>query len=212
MLNIKQKSIKLKEQKNYGSSLHPLYTIAVTIEIAAGESPDMLHKLFSGTGLITRETVPFEVVPNFRGSADNKPFYSAVIIHEGIIKEYEVLARDTGGSIKSGIHYEPVVYPEELRLIHPAEFARVGIEVKEWELRNYKHFFMRFIASKRYESFDMQVKRETGGGAAFTAIKINIIESELKAKKVPCLGYLKRLEVFEDLDFEEEVKREIGAV
>ncbi|KAF5410864.1 MAG: hypothetical protein C5S38_09910 [Candidatus Methanophagaceae archaeon] len=105
-----------------------------------------------------------------------------------------------------------MVYPEELRLIHPAEFARVGIEVKEWELRNYKHFFMRFIASKRYESFDMQVKRETGGGAAFTIIKINIVESELKAKKVPCLEYLKRLEVIEDLDLEEEVMREIGVV
>lgn len=212
MLGTKQKSIKIKELENYGSSLRPLYTIGVEIEIVVRESPDILHKIFTDTGLITRETVPFDVVSNFRGSAGNKPFYSAVIVHEGLIKEYEVQARDTGGSFRAGINYEPVIYPEELRLVHPAEFYRRDIEVKEWELHNYKHYFMLFIASKRYESFDMDVKRETDGEGGITAIKINIAESELKEKKAPSSWYLKRLSVFEGLDLEVAVRRKIEAV
>jgi len=213
MLETKQKSIKIKELKNYGSSLRPLYTIAVEIEIRVGESPDTLHKLFTGTGLITRETIPFDVVSNFRGSADNKPFYSALIVHEGIAKKYEVAARDTGGFLRTSINYEPVVYPEELRLAHPAEFSRMNIEVEEWELHNYRHYFMLFIASKRYESFDMWVKREGGEeGLSFTSIKVKIAESELKEKKAPCSWYLKRFSVFEGLNLKEEVRREIEAV
>ncbi|NQE46111.1 hypothetical protein C5S31_08840 [ANME-1 cluster archaeon GoMg2] len=212
MLGTKQKSIKIKELENYGSSLRPLYTIGVEIEIVVRESPDILHKIFTNSGLITRETVPFDVVSNFRGSADNKPFYSAVIVHEGLIKEYEVQARDTGGSFRTGINYEPVIYPEELRLVHPAEFYRRDIEVKEWELHNYKHYFMLFIASKRYESFDMDVKRETDGEGGITSIKINIAESELKGKKAPSPWYLKRLSVFEGLDLEVAVRRKIEAV
>ncbi len=212
MLEIKQKSIRLKELKNYGSSLRPLYTIGLEIEITVGESPDTLHKIFTDTGLITRETIPFDIVSNFRGSADNKPFYSALIVHEGITKKYEVVARDTGGFLRTSINYEPVVYPEELRLTHPAEFSRLDIEVKEWELHNYKHYFMLFIASKRYESFDLWVKKERGGEeevSEFTVIKVNLAESELKEKKAPCSGYLKRLSVFEGFDLEEEVRREI---
>jgi hypothetical protein len=209
MLETKQKSIKIKELKNYGSSLRPLYTIVVEIEIRVKESPDTLHKIFTDAGLITRETIPFEVVSNFRGSADNKPFYSALIMHEGIVKKYEVAARDTGGFLKTRINYEPVVYPEELRLAHPAEFSRLNIELEEWELHNYKHYFMLLIASKRYESFDMLVKCEVEKGMEFTSIRVNIAESELKEKKAPCSWYLKRLSVFEGLNLEEEVRREI---
>lgn len=213
MLETKQRSIRLKELKNYGSSLRPLYTIEVEIEIRVGERPDTLHKIFADSGLITRETVPFEVVSNFRGSADNKPFYSALIVHEGIVKKYEVAARDTGGFLKTSINYEPVVYPEELRLTHPAEFSRLNIEVEEWELHNYRHYFMLLIASKRYESFDMLVKREGGAekGLEFTLIQVNIAESELKEKKAPCSWYLKRLSVFKGkgFDLEEEVRREV---
>lgn len=211
MLETKQKSIRLKELKNYGSSLRPLYTIVVEIEITVEESPDTLHKIFTDTGLITRDTIPFEVVSNFRGSADNKPFYSALIVHEGIVKKYEVMARDTGGFLKTRINYEPVVYPEELRLTHPAEFSRLDIEVEEWELHNYGHYFMLLIASKRYESFDMLVKREGGAekGLEFTLIRVNIAESELKEKKAPCSWYLKRLSVFKGFDLEEEVRRKV---
>ncbi len=207
MLNAKQKRIRVKELKNYGSSRHPLYTIAVEIELTVSESPDMLHKIFTGTGLIARETIPFEIVSNFRGSADDKPFYSALVVHEGITKKYEVVARDTGGFLRRSINYEPVVYPEELRLTHPAEFSRMNIEVEEWELHNYKHYFMLLIASKRYESFDLWVRRERGG--EFTSIKVNLAESELKEKEVPCSWYLKRLSVFEGFDLEDEVRRKI---
>jgi len=211
MLGAKHKSIRIKELKNYGSSRRPLYTIAVEIELTVSESPDALHKIFTGSGLITRETVPFEVVSNFRGSAGDKTFYSALVVHEGITKKYEVVARDTGGFLRTRIKYEPVVYPEELRLTHPAEFSRMNIEVMEWELHNYKHYFMLFIASKRYESFDMWVKRERGEEEAsgFTSIKVNLTESELREKKAPCSWYLKRFSVFEGIDMEEEVRRKI---
>lgn len=211
MLGAKHKSIRIKELKNYGSSRRPLYTIAVEIELTVSESPDALHKIFTGSGLITRETVPFEVVSNFRGSAGDKTFYSALVVHEGITKKYEVVARDTGGFLRTRIKYEPVVYPEELRLTHPAEFSRMNIEVMEWELHNYKHYFMLLIASKRYESFDMWVKRERGEEEAsgFTSIKVNLTESELREKKAPCSWYLKRVSVFEDIDMEEEVRRKI---
>ncbi|RJS85272.1 hypothetical protein CW713_01695 [Methanophagales archaeon] len=211
MLGAKHKSIRIKELKNYGSSRRPLYTIAVEIELTVSESPDALHKIFTGSGLITRETVPFEVVSNFRGSAGDKTFYSALVVHEGITKKYEVVARDTGGFLRTRIKYEPVVYPEELRLTHPAEFSRMNIEVIEWELHNYKHYFMLLIASKRYESFDMWVKRERGEGEAsgFTSIKVNLTESELREKKAPCSWYLKRVSVFEGIDMEEEVRRKI---
>jgi len=77
-----------------------------------------------------------------------------------------VTAHDTGGMLKTGITYEPVVHPEELRLIHPADFPRLHITVKDWGLHNYKHYFMRFIASKRYESFDLWVTRERTGADA----------------------------------------------
>ncbi|HJH27324.1 MAG TPA: hypothetical protein C5S37_11295 [Methanophagales archaeon] len=216
MLDVKQKSVRVKELKNYGSSRRPLYTIAVEIEISVGESPDTLHKIFTDTGLITRETIPFDVVSNFRGSADNKPFYSALIVHEGITKKYEVAARDTGGFLRTRINYEPVVSPEELRLAHPAEFPRMGIEVEEWELHNYKHYFMLLIASKRYESVDMWVRREKGGeeeeaASEFTVLRVNLAESELKARKVPCSWYLERLSIFKDVDLKEEVRRKIEA-
>ncbi len=216
MPDVKQKSVRVKELKNYGSSLRPLYTIAVEIEISVGESPDTLHKMFTDTGLITRETIPFEVVSNFRGSADNKPFYSALIVHEGITKKYEVVARDTGGFLRTRINYEPVVYPEELRLTHPAEFPRMDIEVEEWELHNYKHYFMLLIASKRYESVDMWVRREKGVGeeeeaSEFTVLRLNLAESELKAREVPCSWYLERISIFKDVDLKEEVRRKIEA-
>jgi len=215
MLGVKQKSVRVKELKNYGSSLRPLYTIAVEIEISVGESPDTLHKMFTDTGLITRETIPFEVVSNFRGSAkDNKPFYSALIMHEGITKKYEVVARDTGGFLRTRINYEPVVYPEELRLTHPAEFPRMDIKVEEWELHNYKHYFMLLIASKRYESVDMWVRREKGGeeeeaASELTVLRLNLAESELKAREVPCSWYLERISIFKDVDLKEEVRRKI---
>jgi len=213
-LDVKQKSVRVKELKNYGSSLRPLYTIAVEIEISVGESPDTLHKMFTDTGLITRETIPFDVVSNFRGSADNKPFYSARIVHEGLRKKYEVAARDTGGFLRTRINYEPVVYPEELRLTHPAEFSRLNIEVEEWELHNYKHYFMLLIASKRYESVDMWVRREKGLGeeeaaSEFTVLRVDLAESELKARKVPCPWYLERIAIFKDVDLKEEVRRKI---
>jgi len=213
MLDVKQKSVRVKELKNYGSSLRPLYTIAVEIEISVGESPDTLHKMFTDTGLIARETIPFEVVSNFRGSADNKPFYSALIVHEGITKKYEVVARDTGGFLRTRINYEPMVYPEELRLTHPAEFPRMDIKVEEWELHNYKHHFMLLIASKRYESVDMWVRREKGGeeeaASELTVLRLNLAESELKAREVPCSWYLERISIFKDVDPKEEVRRKI---
>ena len=218
MLEARQKSVRVEELRNYGSLLRPLYTIAVEIEMSVAESPDTLHKILtdpvsgsgsgSGSGLVTRETVPFEVVSNFRGSAaGNKPFYSALVLHEGVAKRYEVAARDTGGALSFGtsVNYEPVVSPEELRLTHPAEFSRVGVEVLEWELHNYKHYFSLLVASKRYESFDLCVQQ---GEKKETLIKVNLAESELGERRVPCSWYLKRLSVvFSGL--EREVRREI---
>jgi len=207
MVAIKRKGIRIKELDNYGSYHHPAYTINVELDIYVSESPDTLHMLFSHSGLISRETIPFDVVSDFRGSADDKPFYSAVIRHEGITKEYRVEARDTGGSTRAGINYEPVVYPEELRLMHPAEFAQLGIEVRAWELHNYKYYFLRFIASKRYESFNILVNRV----GALTLLRLNLAESGLEEKKAPCSWYLKRLSIFDGFNPEEEVGKEIGA-
>lgn len=206
MVAIKRKGIRIKELANYGSYHHPAYTINVEIDIDTSESPDTLHRVFSQTGLISRETIPFDVVSDFRGSADDLPFYSAVIMQEGITKEYRVEARDTGGSTRSGIIYEPVVYPEELRLMHPAEFAQLGMEVRAWELHNYKYYFLHFIASKRYESFNIIVNRV----GALTLMRLNLAESGLEEKKAPCSWYLKRLSVFEGFNLEEEVSTEIG--
>ncbi|RCV65085.1 hypothetical protein C5S53_05470 [Methanophagales archaeon] len=207
MVAIKRKGIRIKELANYGSSHHPAYTINVELEIDVSEGPDTLHRLFCQTGLISRETIPFDVVSDFRGSAEDNPFYSAVIMHEGITKEYRVMARDTGGSTRSGIIYEPVVYPEELRLMHPAEFAQLGIAVMAWGLHNYKYYFLRFIASKRYESFNIQVNRV----GALTFLRLNLAESGLEEKKAPCSWYLKRLSIFEGFNLEEKVSKEIDA-
>lgn len=207
-----QKSVRVTKLENYGSDLHPQYTIGVAIELRVEESPDAVHKLLTGTGLIGRETIPFDIVSNFRGSADDKPYYAAVILDDYVTKRYEVTAHDTGGVLRTGITYEPVVHPEELRLTHPADFPRLHITVKEWELHNYKHHFMRFIASKRYESFDLWVTRKRAGedeGSGFTAITVQLTESELREKKVPCSWYVKRLAVFEGIDLEAEVRKKL---
>ena len=213
MLVTNQKSVRVTKLENYGSDLHPLYTIGVKIELHVDESPDILHKMLTETGLIGRETIPFDIVSNFRGSADDKPYYTAVIVDDCVTKRYEVTARDTGGVLRTGITYEPVVHPEELRLTHPADFPRLHITVKEWELHNYKHYFMRFIASKRYESFDLWVTRERAGeaaGAGLTAIIVQLTEAELREKKVPCSWYVKRLAIFQGVDLEEEVQNKLG--
>ena len=215
MLVTNQKSVvRVTKLENYGSDLHPLYTIGVELELHVEESPDAVHKLLTETGLIGRETIPFDIVSNFRGSADDKPYYAAVILDDCVTKRYEVTAHDTGGMLKAWITYEPVVTPEELRLTHPADFPRLHITVKDWELHNYKHYFMRFIASKRYESFDMRVTRERAGeeaGSGFTAITVQLTESELREKKVPCSWYVKWLAVFKGVDLEEEVRKKLGA-
>jgi hypothetical protein len=206
-----QSEVKAKELKNFGSPLRPSYSIRVGIWISVRENPDVLHKIFTKTGIISRETIPFEIVSNFRGSVDRKPFYSALILHGGNMKRYEVMTRDTGGLLRTRINYEPVVLvdpePEELKLVHPAEFYRLerDIKVLQWELHNYKHYFMLFISSKRYESFDLWVKREKD----FTTIKVNLAESELKEKKAPCSWYLKRLSVFKGLNLEEKVRKTV---
>ncbi len=202
--------IRVTKLENYGSALRPLYTIGVKLELQVEESPDTVHKMLTETGLIARETVPFDAVSNFRGSMDNKPFYSALVVHEGVAKRYEVAARDTGGMLRTRIIYEPVVTPEELRLHHPADFARLDMTVEEWELHNYKHYFMLFIASKRYESFDIWVGRASEKeGFGLTSITVILAESELREKNVPCSWYLKRLSVFKGLDLEEEVQNKI---
>jgi hypothetical protein len=206
-----QKSVRVTKLENYGSDLHPLYTIGVEIELRVDESPDAVHKLLTETGLIGRETIPFDIVSNFRGSADDKPYYAAVILDDCVTKRYEVTAHDTGGMLKTGITYEPVVHPEELRLTHPADFPRLHITVKEWELHNYKHYFMRFIASKRYESFDMWVTEDREGDLDYNSLKIKLAESELREKKVPCSWYVQRLAVFKDVDLEEEVREKLVA-
>jgi hypothetical protein len=211
MLVTKQKSVRVTKLENYGSAHHPSYTIGVTIEISVEESPDTVHKMLTGTGLIGRETIPFDPVPNFRGSADDKPFYAAVIMDDDITKRYEVAAHDTGGMLRTEITYEPVVTPEELRLSHPADFSRLAIIVEEWELHNYKHYFMHFIASKRYESFDLWVRRERGGDLGFTSITLKLAESELTEKRAPCSWYVNRLSIFKGVNLEEEVREKLGA-
>ena len=202
--------VEVEELKNYGFALHPLYTIEVKIEQTVRESPDTIHRILTDTGLISRATIPFEVVSNFRGSADNKPFYSATIIHEGIERRYTVAARDTGGLIRSRIDYEPVIQPEELKLVHPAEFARMGIEVKDWELHNYHHYFMLFISSRHYESFDIVVKAKRSEEDTNTSVWISLAESDLRTRRVPCSWYLNKLAVFSGL--EEEVRRRISSI
>ena len=207
--------MRVTKLENYGSELHPLYTIGLEIELHVEENPDTIHKMLTETGLIGRETIPFDIVSNFRGSADDKPYYSAVIVDDYVTKRYDVTARDTGGMLRTDITYEPIVHPEELRLNHPADFSRLSITVQDWELHNYKHYFMRFIASKRYESFDLWVERERGGeegGSGSTGITVNLTESELTEKHVPCAWYIKRLSIFEGLDLEEEARKRIEAV
>lgn len=203
MLEVIEKRVEIKEKKNYGSSLRPSYSINLEIEVAVAETPDIVHYIMTETGIISRETIPFEVVSNFRGSADYKPYYTSLIFHEGESKVYKILARDTGGFLRTKINYEPLVFPEELRLIHPLDFYRFGIKVLEWELHNYKHYFTLFISSKRYESFDMSVKENSRNK---TLIKINLGETALAELKVPCSSYLKKLSCFKNFNIEEEVK------
>ena len=191
------------EIKNFGSPLRPSYSIHLEIEKSVREDPDLIHKLLTETGIISRETIPFKVVSNFRGSIDGKPFYSASILHEGSEKRYKVIARDAGGFLKLKINYEPVIYPEEMRLMHPADFSRLKIKVLEWELHNYRHHFILLISSKRYESFDIWVKASEN----FTSVRISLYEAGLREKREPCLWYLRRLSIFKGL--EDEVKRKI---
>ncbi len=208
-------SVRVTECSNFGSLLNPLYTIGVDLEFRVSESPDMLHRLLTGTGLISRETIPFDVVTNFRGSAENEPYYAAHIRYDGIPKRYAIAAHDTGGMLRTKITYKPVVTPEDLQLHHPADFVRLGITVDDWELHNYKHYFMLLIASKRYESFDLWV---TGGEAeeeeeetpALTTVRARLAESELKRKEVPCVWYVQRLAIFENCDVETEVRKKLA--
>ncbi|MBN1455909.1 MAG: hypothetical protein JW945_06640 [Methanomicrobia archaeon] len=210
-------SVRVLELSNFGSLLNPLYTIGVELELRVSESPDMLHRLLTDTGLISRETIPFDVVTNFRGSAANEPYYAARILYDGMPKRYEVTARDTGGVLRTKITYKPVVSPEELQLHHPANFVRLGISVEEWELHNYKHYFMLLIASKRYESFDLWVsaaaeeqEMEAAATSELTTVRVKLTESELKRKDVPCAWYLQRLSIFENLDLEAEVRKKLA--
>ena len=214
-------SVRVTELSNFGSLLNPLYTIGVEVELRVSERPDTLHRLLTETGLISRETIPFDVVTNFRGSATNEPYYAARIRYDGMPKRYAVTARDTGGVLRTKITYEPVVTPEELQLHHPANFVRLGITVQEWELHNYKHYFMLLIASKRYESFDLWVDaadkeeeaKETAEGelSELTAVRIKLAESELKRKEeVPCAWYVQRLAIFENLNIEAEVRKKLA--
>jgi hypothetical protein len=207
-------SVRVTERSNFGSLLNPLYTIGVELELRVSESPDALHRLLTDTGLISRETIPFDVVTNFRGSAANEPYYAARIRYDGMPKRYEVAAHDTGGVLRTKITYEPVVKPEELQLHHPANFVRLGITVDEWELHNYKHYFMLLIASKRYESFDLWVtgaeEEEAAETPELTTVRIKLAESELKRKDVPCAWYVQRLAIFENLDLEAEVRKKLA--
>ena len=208
-------NVHVTEISNFGSLLNPLYTIGVELELRVSESPDMLHRLLTDTGLISRETIPFDVVTNFRGSAANEPYYAAHILYDGMPKRYEVTARDTGGVLRTKITYEPVVTPEDLQLHHPANFVPLGITVQEWELHNYKHYFMLLIASKRYESFDLWVTAAEAEETAemtpeLTTVRIKLAESELKRKDVPCAWYVQRLAIFENLDLETEVRKKLA--
>jgi len=199
-----QSEVKVKELKNFGSSRRPSYSIHLEIELSVRENPDLIHELLTKTGIISRETIPFGVVSNFRGSRDGKPFYSASILHEGSEKRYKVMARATGGFLERKINYAPAIYPEEMRSIHPADFSRMNIKVLEWELHNYWHHFVLFISSKRYECFDIWVKASKN----FTSISISLYEAGLAEKREPCLWYLKRLSVFEGL--KSEVRRKVS--
>ena len=213
-------SVRVTELSNFGSLLNPLYTIGMELELHVSESPDALHRLLTDTGLISRETIPFDVVTNFRGSATNEPYYAARILYDGMPKRYEVTARDTGGVLRTKITYEPVVRPEELQLHHPANFVRLGITVEEWELHNYKHYFMLLIASKRYESFDIWVTAAEEEAeeaevaeertSELTTVWVKLAESELKRKDVPCAWYVRRLTIFENLDVEAEVRKKLA--
>jgi hypothetical protein len=209
-------SVRVTELSNFGSLLNPLYTLGVELELRVSESPDALHRLLTDTGLISRETIPFDVVTNFRGSVTNEPYYAARIRYDGMPKRYEVTAHDTGGVLRTKITYEPVVRPAELQLHHPANFVRLGITVDEWELHNYKHYFMLLIASKRYESFDLwvsgaeEVDEEAAETSEFTTVRIKLTESELKRKEVPCAWYVQRLAIFENIDVDAEVRKKLA--
>ncbi|HDS45621.1 MAG TPA: hypothetical protein ENN68_05965 [Methanomicrobia archaeon] len=211
-------SVNVTELSNFGSLLNPLYTIGVELELHVSESPDALHRLLTDTGLVSRESIPFDVVTNFRGSATNEPYYAAHIRYDGMPKRYEVAAHDTGGVLRTKIAYKPVVTPAELQLHHPANFVRLGITVDEWELHNYKHYFMLLIASKRYECFDLwvtaAVEQEAEAAAekpsGFTTVRVKLAESELKRKDVPCAWYVQRLAIFENLDVEAEVRKKLA--
>jgi hypothetical protein len=206
--------VRVTELSNFGSLLNPLYTIDVELELRVSESPDVLHRLLTDTGLISRETIPFDVVTNFRGSATDDPYYAAYIRYDGMPKRYEVTAHDTGGVLRTKITYEPIVTPEELQLHHPANFVQLGITVEDWELHNYKHYFMLFLASKRYESFDLWVTAAGEEAAAdapeLTMVRIKLAESELKRKDIPCAWYVQRLAIFENLDLEAEVRKKLA--
>ena len=195
-----RRKFRIAELVNYGTEQKPSYTVSVEIGIHVGESPDSMHRIFVETGLISRDTVPFEVV-NFRGSVSgDAPFYAAEILYEGALIEYSVHPRHAGGIRE--LRYEPVVTPEDMRLIHPAEFHRHGIEVLSWELHNYRPHLMLFISSKKYEHFDLSVRREEES----TSINMKIGESDLRRKTAPCRWLLQRISVF-DIDVEEELMK-----
>ena len=197
--------VRVREFRNYGTPRKPQLTIGVSASLLLRETADELHAVMVDSGLISRDTVPFEAVSNFRGSSDGKPFYRARVLHDGEEKEYVVAARDTGGVLRTRIRYEPVVSPEELRLVHPAEFRRRGIRVLEWELHNYRHHFMLFISSKRFESFDVLVKPVAGG----TSVEVELLESEVEEVRLPCAWYVERLP-FKGL--EERMRERLEAV
>jgi len=189
LLEPKHLEIRIKEFRNYGTPKKPQFTIGISASLLFEETADELHAAMTDSGLISRDTIPFEVVSNFRGSSNGKPFYRARVLHDGEEKEYVVAARDTGGVLRTRIRYEPVVSPEELRLVHPAEFHRRNIKVLEWELHNYRHYFMLFVSSKRFESFDILVKPAGGG----TGVEIELVESEIREVRLPCIWYMERL-------------------
>ena len=201
-VEVLQRDFRVLELKNYGTERKPSYTIKMELEASVRETPDEMHYIFTRTGLISRETIPFEAV-NFRGSArGDAPFYAAKILHEGDEREYKVLARELGGLLKA-VNYEPVIIPEEMRLLHPASFHRAGIEVLSFEIHNYKPHFALFISSKRYESFDLWVHSEEEGGK--TSLRALFAEAGMREKKPPCVWYLRRLSVFGS-DLEEEAR------
>jgi len=198
-VDVLRRDFRVLELKNYGTERKPSYTIKMELEASVRETPDEMHHIFTRTGLISRETIPFEAV-NFRGSArGDAPFYAAKILHEGVEREYKVLARELGGF--KALSYEPVVIPEEMRLLHPASFHRAGIEVLSFEMHNYKPHFALFISSKRYESFDLWVHSERGK----TSLRALFAEAGMREKKPPCVWYLRRLSVFGS-DLEEEAR------